>query len=445
MDEAPPPTVEDSSQFADDLQERDYLAASELFQHPPRVQEKSRLLLTTLAVFVLASVARGGSSITELALLVGVLFIHELGHALGMIVFGYADVRIFFIPLFGAAAAGRKRGVARWKEGVVLLMGPLPGLVVGTVLLVGGASDLMRTVALQLVAINGFNLLPLTPLDGGQLFQLLLFSRHRHLEVAFQTIASLALLGGGLYFRLWVLAMVGGFMVAVLPIRKRVLAAGAALRAQELPADPIALDDAQRRTVFAAVWALMPVQWRGKPRPQAATMEQLLDTATRRPTGLAASLALFVGWAAGLAVAVVAAIAFVAGEPANWQRYEDQQHQCSIELPAAPAETAMTTPGSGMLRAHLGRRGEYVVIWTPVGPGVDWRSGMRAALGAQGATPVRKVPMPDGDPAEILDLKGQPTWTLLRGEGAMAFAVLATGDDVTCERVIRSFRILHPR
>jgi membrane-associated protease RseP (regulator of RpoE activity) len=46
-------------------------------------------------------------------------------------------------------------------------------------------STLLAELGLMLLAINGFNLLPMVPLDGGRPFQLLLFSRHRYLELAF--------------------------------------------------------------------------------------------------------------------------------------------------------------------------------------------------------------------------------------------------------------------
>src|SRR4051812_4730695 len=156
--------------FDDPVQEREYQATSQQLLNPVPIaqQAKFRLLVTTFVMFAAISLSRG-SSITELGLLVGVIMVHELGHALGMLLFGYTDVRIFFIPLFGAAASGKKRGAAKWKQAIVLLMGPLPGLIAGTVLLLTGASDLLRTVAVQLVAINAFNLLPLAPLDGGQL------------------------------------------------------------------------------------------------------------------------------------------------------------------------------------------------------------------------------------------------------------------------------------
>ncbi len=286
--------------FPDEDQERDYLAASELFVNPPRIQQKSKLLLTSLAMFVVVSMVQGRSSYVELATLVGVVLVHELGHALGMVVFGYSDVRIFFIPLFGGAASGRKRGVSRWKEGVVLLLGPLPGLVAGTVLLATGADGLLRTVALQLAAINAFNLLPLAPLDGGQLFQLIAFSRHRHAEIGFAAVAALALAVGGAYLKLWILAAVGVFILLRLPLRKAMLAAGERLRADGLPRDPLSLSDPQRRRLFAAMWSAMPPLWRGqKPRSGRRWICILGDVATRRPTGLGISLGLFLAWGRG--------------------------------------------------------------------------------------------------------------------------------------------------
>lgn len=418
-------------------QEREYVAASELFQHPPRVQEKSRVLLTTLAMFVLFTVARGGGSALDIATLVGVLFVHELGHALGMVVFGYTDVRIFFIPLFGAAAAGRKRGVARWKEGVVLLLGPLPGLVAGAALLHVGATGTLNTIALQLVAINAFNLLPLSPFDGGQLFQLLLFSRHRYVEVAFGFIAAVTLAVGGFYLKLYVIGAVGIFMLMTLQIRGRILGAGNELRGLELPADPAALDDAQRRTLHAALWRVMPMQWRGKHRAQAGAMEQILEIATRQPTGLGVSLALIVAWAAGIAISVLAVFTLLHGPAAQWKQYEHATPAFTVELPAAPAQT--DDAKSTLYTARLGRR-EFAVSWirSPVGTG--WEDVVRDSFATKAGTLIREEPMPDGAPAQVVTIAGRRAWILVRSSGSTGFMVIADAEDeADAARVIHSF------
>lgn len=64
----------------------------------------------------------GGRSLKDLALLIPVLFFHELGHWAGMRLFGFRDVKMFFIPFFGAAVSGRGQGVASWKEALGVLL-----------------------------------------------------------------------------------------------------------------------------------------------------------------------------------------------------------------------------------------------------------------------------------------------------------------------------------
>ena len=429
--------------FSEPGQEEAYLAASELLLHPPRVQDKTRVMLSTLGIFMLTSVVMGGS-LTSLALVIGVLVLHELGHAAAMLVFGYTDVRIFFIPMFGAAASGRRRGVARWKHGVVLLMGPLPGLILGTVLLLMGSEGSLRTVALWLAAINAFNLLPIAPFDGGQLLSLVVFSRHRHLEIVFLAVASLALFALAVWMKSWVFGVVGGFMVLSLPLRKRVLAAGAALREEGLPEDPHALTDAQRRVLFQAMWRSMPPQWLGKPHPQASTMAGILDNATQRPTSLVATIALFVGWLAGLALTAVACIALVVTRPASWKAYQDKAGRFTIEFPSKPVEQALpgTTKGTQQISAHLGLNHAYSVSWSAGIDAAKWGAAVRTSILAMGKL-IREVPMPDGDPAIVVNLKGHVEWVLLRTSGTTGYIVdvAAEQDEPESERVIRSFHL----
>src|ERR1700759_4641270 len=95
-------------------------------------REKSRalgalLLIISLGAFLLVQQRESGT-LVNLAALTGVLFFHEAGHFVGMRVFGWRDLKMFFIPFLGAAVSGRRNGAESWKEGLVLLLGPLPGL-----------------------------------------------------------------------------------------------------------------------------------------------------------------------------------------------------------------------------------------------------------------------------------------------------------------------------
>ncbi|MBN2024439.1 MAG: hypothetical protein JW809_16790 [Pirellulales bacterium] len=171
-------------------------------------------LVASLAVFV--ALGLFNQPVVDLVLLVGVLFLHELGHYLAMRVFEYHNVRMFFIPLFGAAVSGKKTGVEGYKEAIVVLMGPVPGLVFGLALLaVWVATDdpIYRTPASLLVIINGFNLLPVFPLDGGRFLQVTLFSRNRYLETIVQGLAGLALVAIAILLKAWVLGLLGGFVL----------------------------------------------------------------------------------------------------------------------------------------------------------------------------------------------------------------------------------------
>jgi Zn-dependent protease len=433
--------MDEAATFPDEAQERAYHGARELIANPPRVTAKFRTLVITFAFFSILSFSQGSSSLLELGLVVAVLIVHELGHALGMVLFGYKDVRIFFIPLFGAAASGKKQGAAKWKQAIVLLLGPLPGLAAGTVLLFSGASGIWFTLAIQLVIINGFNLLPLAPLDGAQLFRLLIFSRHRYLELAFLVLASAAMLAVGLYLKLWISAIVGGFMLLSLPRRKSLLDAAARLRKLDLPQDPKVLDDAQRRAVFSEMWSFLPAQWRDKHAVQAATIEQLVDEATSKPAGIGVSLALVIGWAAGVALAVVSVLALVSGRPASWQRYEDARHQFAIELPAKPLEEPMERAGQFVMNARLGRDAEFAVIWFPMSR-PDWEDLLRAEYSTKRGKQVGEYVMSDGSSAQIVETMGERMWILYRSSDTTIFMVLAKGREADCERVIRSFKLL---
>jgi tetratricopeptide (TPR) repeat protein len=162
--------VEPSVGRAEDPAERQRRADEIRFGSRPR---RRRLLLFagTLALFALA----GGWGGLDLAVLVAVLAVHEAGHAVGMLAFGYRDVSIFFVPLLGAATSGHKPSVPAWQEAVVSLLGPLPGLFVGLAAwalapLWPAAPEWAHRAVFLLLAVNFLNLLPFAPFDGGRFF-----------------------------------------------------------------------------------------------------------------------------------------------------------------------------------------------------------------------------------------------------------------------------------
>jgi hypothetical protein len=129
-------------------------------------------------------------------MLLAIVFIHEMGHALAMRWVGYRDVSVFFIPFFGAVAIGRQeRHPEAWKEAFILLAGPVPGLAAGFAALWAGGEGLpvwAYQAAFTAVVVNCFNLLPIAPLDGGQLMQLILFRRFPRLNKVFLVLSAVA-------------------------------------------------------------------------------------------------------------------------------------------------------------------------------------------------------------------------------------------------------------
>jgi tetratricopeptide (TPR) repeat protein len=121
---------------------------------------------------------------------VAILF-HEIGHALAMKLFGYGDSSIFFVPFFGGLATARKDNATLTQKFWVSLAGPLPGIILGIILAIiapfgQGSPSWLNETSLILIVLNLFNLLPIYPLDGGKIADLLLFSRFPYLDILFK-------------------------------------------------------------------------------------------------------------------------------------------------------------------------------------------------------------------------------------------------------------------
>jgi Zn-dependent protease len=112
-----------------------------------------------------------------LLLITAIVMIHELGHFFAMKFFKYNDLGIFFIPLLGAYVSGSKREVSQKQSAVILLAGPLPGIIFGIIFyllwLKNPALSFIGipfyTISIAFIILNLINLIPVYPLDGGQL------------------------------------------------------------------------------------------------------------------------------------------------------------------------------------------------------------------------------------------------------------------------------------
>jgi len=134
---------------------------------------------------------------------VAVLLFHEFGHALAMRAVGYRGLGVLMLPFLGAVAIGRKDDAGPWQKLAVLLAGPLPGLLLAVIALrlaMPGPDEhrLLLSIGIMALVINYFNLLPFSPLDGGQIVDNFLFAHRPRLRFAFLAASAMALVAVGL-------------------------------------------------------------------------------------------------------------------------------------------------------------------------------------------------------------------------------------------------------
>jgi tetratricopeptide (TPR) repeat protein len=151
--------------------------------------------------------------VEKLVIFVIALILHESGHLLAMKAFGYQDASVLFVPFMGALATARKTNATLTQKFWVSFAGPLPGLIIGIGLAIAAQNQSYPAWASDagwiFISLNLFNLLPVYPLDGGQIADLLVFSRSPYLGLIFKVIGVLFLLFLGLgNSLLWIFALV---------------------------------------------------------------------------------------------------------------------------------------------------------------------------------------------------------------------------------------------
>lgn len=160
-----------------------------------------------------------------LLLMIAVGF-HESGHVWAMKKMGIKTKGFYFLPFIGGAAIAEENYKTYGENAYIAIMGPIWGA-----LMAWGAGVLYWTTGNPMWAaaggwmatLNLFNLLPITPLDGGQLVRSIAFSIHKGLGVLF-LVASL-LLGAFIMWKLkiglFVLILGVGGLELILELRYR--------------------------------------------------------------------------------------------------------------------------------------------------------------------------------------------------------------------------------
>jgi stage IV sporulation protein FB len=168
------------------------------------------LTVFSLLLFILSLLLVFSEKFIFIAFLILVLFIHEMGHLLFMKFFKYENVRMLFIPLMGAFVQGSKPKYSQRESLLVVFAGPLPGILFGAIALYVASviqNESVLTLGFIFIFLNTINLLPVDPLDGGQMFKLLVHRQRDLFLMIFALVSSILMIVVGF--------LVGDYLIIV--------------------------------------------------------------------------------------------------------------------------------------------------------------------------------------------------------------------------------------
>jgi len=156
-----------------------------------------------------------------LLVIFAVVLLHEGGHFLAMKYYRYSDVSMLFLPFIGAFVKGSKKEISQRQSAVILLAGPLPGMLLGVIIhfiSTNHPSLYIDGVPLQLIAqlliwANLLNLLPIYPLDGGQLLNRVFLNEEGVLSNIFLFISAAATIFIAISSRFYILLIFPALLI----------------------------------------------------------------------------------------------------------------------------------------------------------------------------------------------------------------------------------------
>lgn len=186
---------------------------------PELIEEKPKgglsLTIFSMVLFVLVFLLLLGDEVNFIFSLLVVLIIHELGHFISMKAFKYKNVRMLFVPLMGAFVQGSKTKYSQKQSFIVTAAGPFPGVMIGSTLMWYAAeiqNEWLMNLGFLFLLLNIINLLPLDPLDGGQMFKLLFRKNNELFLMIFALISSICMIAVGWYLDSYIVMLFGFFM-----------------------------------------------------------------------------------------------------------------------------------------------------------------------------------------------------------------------------------------
>ena len=160
-------------------------------------------------------------------IILGIIILHEGGHYLAMRALGYRRVQMLALPLLGGVTFGAAQTLNATRHAWIAMMGPLPGIVLGWVLIffiisnfdASDVSSTLMTAALALLFTNYLNLVPIPPLDGSHIAQAIVPSHWRITLTVFFTIICIAGIAIAVWSGMWLLAVLPMWQLRLIPTR----------------------------------------------------------------------------------------------------------------------------------------------------------------------------------------------------------------------------------
>ena len=172
------------------------LTMQRIVERPAPRRMQALLFAVSVVLFLVLGAAFWSWSFAVVLLVV--IAIHEFGHYLAMLAFGYRNVQMLALPLVGGVTIGHEAKPDAARRAWMSLAGPLPGIVIGWCMalalwFVDGLPPWWVPAMLAFLALNYLNVLPVPPLDGGHVVQALLPVRAARAQAVF--IAVLCVFG----------------------------------------------------------------------------------------------------------------------------------------------------------------------------------------------------------------------------------------------------------
>ena len=153
-----------------------------------------------------------------------VIFIHDSGHLFMMRRFGYQERGLFIISLLSQFSIQFDHKTTLSRKLIILLMGPLPGVLIGISLLFYGEyvqNTQLITLAWIFMVFNCLNLLPLDPFEGAALINILHHKKNYHVQLIFTILLTVITIMSVLFFKVYLILFIPLYLIYKLKSLKK--------------------------------------------------------------------------------------------------------------------------------------------------------------------------------------------------------------------------------